>query len=60
MGAETKIWVEVEIPVKYWKESRGVTGDDALANTEVNVGERLTGRYTYYIGYTEETQEDGH
>lgn len=57
MGAETTIWVEVEIPVKFWRESRGVTGADALDNAEVNAGERLTGRYAYNLGDTEETTE---
>jgi hypothetical protein len=55
MGAETTIWVEVEIPVKFWRESYGVTGADALDNAEISKGERLTGRYTYNLEDTEET-----
>lgn len=54
MGSSIPIWVEVEIPVKFWRESYGVTGTDALDNAEISVGERLTGRYTYYV---EETNE---
>lgn len=57
MGAEITIWVEVEIPVKFWRESRGVTGADALDSAEVNAGERLTGRYAYHLGDTEGTTE---
>lgn len=54
MGAETTVWVEVEVLIKIWRASRGVTGADALDNAKVNVGERLTGRYSYSLDDTEE------
>lgn len=57
MGAETTVWVEVEVLMKIWRESRGVTGADALDNAKVNVGERLTGRYSYTLDDTEEDNE---
>lgn len=57
MGAETSIWVEVVIPVTFWRQSYGVTGADALNNAEINTGETLTGRYVYHLGDVEEPQE---
>ena len=47
MGAETTIYVEVEVVTKVWRKSYGVVQEDALRNVELNVGERLTGRTSY-------------
>ena len=44
MGADIKMWVEVEVTRKEWRESYGVTYDDALKNVDLEVGERLTGK----------------
>lgn len=52
MGAEVPMWVEVERPVKEWRESYGVTIQDALENVKLNVGERATGEVRYNVeGY---------
>ncbi len=53
MGAETTIWVEVEVPSYEWRETHGVTSDDALRNVVLVPGERVTGRTSY-----EEPQPD--
>ena len=47
MGAETTIYVEVEVVIKVWRRSYGVVQEDALKNVELHVGERLTGRTSY-------------
>ena len=54
MGSSVPIWVEVEVPIKFWRKSYGVTGSEALDNAEIGVGERLTGRYTYNVKETDE------
>ena len=48
MGAESPMWVEVEVLMKVWRESYGVTSDDAIKNVDLNVGERVTGNVRYY------------
>jgi hypothetical protein len=48
MGADITMWVEVEVLMKVWRESYGVTYDDAIKNVDLNVGERLTGNVRYY------------
>jgi hypothetical protein len=53
MGAETTIWVEIEVVTKIWRRSYGVTRDDGLENVEIYPNERLTGRAEY------EVPEDG-
>ena len=48
MSAEVPMWVvEVEVSVREWRESYGVTSRDALENVELEVGERLTGMVKY-------------
>jgi hypothetical protein len=54
MGAETPMWVEVEVLMKFWRESYGVTSDDAIKRVELNVGERVTGNVRYYEGNEDE------
>lgn len=49
MSAEVPMWVEVEVPVREWRESYGVTSRDALENVELEVGERLTGMVKYEL-----------
>ena len=44
MGAETAMWVEVEVSSKEWRKTYGVTSQDALENVDLSVGERTTGR----------------
>ena len=44
MSADVTMWVEVEVTSKEWRESYGVTSDDALKNVDLEVGERLTGK----------------
>ena len=44
MGAETTMWVEVEVSRKEWRKTYGVTSQDALENVDLSVGERTTGR----------------
>jgi hypothetical protein len=48
MGADITMWVEVEVLMKVWRESYGVTPDDAIKNVELNLGERTTGNVRYY------------
>jgi hypothetical protein len=48
MGADITMWVEVEVLMKIWRESYGVTDADAIANVPLNVGERITGNVRYY------------
>lgn len=43
MGAETTYFVEVETLRKEWRESYGVTDEDALANIRLSYNERATG-----------------
>jgi len=43
MGAETTYFVEVETVRKEWRESYGVTNEDALANIRLSFNERATG-----------------
>ena len=47
MGAEAKMWVEVEIRSTEWRESYGVTKEDAIYNVALDLGERPTGRVAY-------------
>jgi len=54
MGAETTMWVEVEVSSKEWRKTYGVTNQDALENVDLSVGERTTGR----VLYSEEGQDD--
>ena len=54
MGAETAMWVEVEVSSKEWRKTYGVTSQDALENVDLSVGERTTGR----VLYSEEGQDD--
>jgi len=56
MGAETTMWVEVEVSKKEWRQSYGVTSTDALENVDLDVGERTTGRVK--SGYKMEGQDD--
>ena len=51
MGAETPMWVEVEVLMKIWRESYGVTSDDAIKNVDLGFGERATGNVRYYEEY---------
>ena len=44
MGAETTMWVEVEVFKKVWRQTYGVSDQDALENVDLDVGERTTGR----------------
>lgn len=44
MGAETTMWVEVEVSKKVWRQTYGVSDQDALENVDLDVGERTTGR----------------
>ena len=47
MGAERAMWVEVEILSRVWRESYGVTSDEALEHVKLNENERLTGNVRY-------------
>jgi hypothetical protein len=47
MGADITMWVEVEVLMKIWRESYGVTPEDAIKNVGLNVGERVTGNVRY-------------
>ena len=47
MGASIPMWVEVEVAMKVWRETYGVTDTDALENAELGIGEKLTGRVRY-------------
>jgi hypothetical protein len=48
MGADITMWVEVEVLMKVWRESYGVTPEDAIKNVGLNVGERTTGKVRFY------------
>lgn len=58
MGSDSPMWVEVEVLMKVWRESYGVTPDDAIKNVELNVGERTTGNVRYYEDDYEEDETD--
>ena len=44
MGAEVTMWVEVEVRKTLWRESYGVTSDEATENVKLDIGESTTGR----------------